>query len=69
MTGTNIVWTAQKFLPCPSPLIYQGVLYLVEDGGILTALDPKTAKVLKQGTVCAARWIPTTHRRLRRAAK
>ena len=45
----------QKFLPnCPSPLVYQGVLYLFKDGGILTALDPKTGKMLKQGRLLGA---------------
>ena len=45
MTTTNVVWDMQKFLPnAPSPLIYQGILYMVKDGGILTALDPKTER-------------------------
>jgi len=55
ITGTNVVWSLQKFLPnCPSPLVYQGVLYLIKDGGILTALDPKTGKILKQGRLSSA---------------
>jgi outer membrane protein assembly factor BamB len=55
LTGTNVVWSMQKFLPnCPSPLIYQGVMYLVKDGGILTALDPKTGTILKQGRLAGA---------------
>jgi outer membrane protein assembly factor BamB len=46
----NILWRMQKFLPnVPSPLLYRGVLYLVKDGGILTSVDPKTGKILKQG--------------------
>jgi outer membrane protein assembly factor BamB len=45
----------QKGLPsCTSPLIYQGVMYLVKNGGILTALDPKTGKILKQGRLRGA---------------
>jgi outer membrane protein assembly factor BamB len=55
LTSTNVVWSMQKFLPnCPSPLIYQGVMYLVKDGGILTALDPKTGKIFKQGRLRGA---------------
>jgi outer membrane protein assembly factor BamB len=55
LTGTNVIWSMQKFLPnCPSPLIYQGVMYLVKDGGILTALDPKTGRILKQGRLAGA---------------
>jgi len=38
----------------PSPLLYQDVLYLVKEGGILTALDPATGKVLKQGRLTGA---------------
>jgi outer membrane protein assembly factor BamB len=55
LTATNVVWNMQKLLPnCPSPLIYQGALYLIRDGGILTALDPKTGKILKQGRLRGA---------------
>jgi hypothetical protein len=37
-----------KFLPnVPSPVLYEGVLYIVKDGGILTSLDPATGKILK----------------------
>jgi len=35
-------------------LIYQGVMYLVKDGGILTALDPKTGAILKRGRLRGA---------------
>jgi outer membrane protein assembly factor BamB len=38
----------------PSPLLYQGVLYLVKEGGILTALDPATGAMLKQGRLKGA---------------
>ena len=42
-------WRVTKGLPdVPSPLFYKDVLYLVKDGGIMTALDPKTGAVLKQ---------------------
>ncbi len=32
-----------------SPVVYQGIVYLVKDSGILTALDASTGQVLKQG--------------------
>ena len=50
LTGTgSVVWQLEKFLPnVPSPLIYQDVLYLIKDGGILTTLDPATGEILKQ---------------------
>jgi outer membrane protein assembly factor BamB len=51
----SIVWRMQKFLPnCPTPLLYQGVMYLVKDGGIVTSIDPKTGNILKQGRLTGA---------------
>jgi outer membrane protein assembly factor BamB len=42
-------WRVTKGLPdVPSPLFYQGLLYVVKDGGILTALNPKTGEIVKQ---------------------
>ncbi|MCS7026214.1 MAG: PQQ-binding-like beta-propeller repeat protein [Bryobacteraceae bacterium] len=53
--ATHIVWRMQKFLPnCPTPLIYQGVMYLIKDGGILTTLNPKTGEIYKQGRLTGA---------------
>lgn len=50
LTTSHLLWRYQKALPnTPSPLFYQDVLYLMKEGGILTALDPKTGEVLKQG--------------------
>jgi len=38
----------------PSTLLYRGVLFMVNDSGILIALDPKTGAVLKQGRLKGA---------------
>ena len=38
----------------PSPLLYDGVLYVIKNGGILTAFDPATGKVFKTGRVTGA---------------
>jgi hypothetical protein len=55
LSPTAVVWHMQKFLPnVPSPLIYQGVLYLVKDGGILSSVDPKTGRILKQSRLTGA---------------
>lgn len=55
LTNTAIRWRMQKFLPnVPSPLLYQGVLYLVKDGGILSSIDPATGRILKQGRLTGA---------------
>jgi len=49
MTGTAIRWRYQKPVPqVPSTLLYQGVLFMVNDSGILTSFDPATGAVLKQ---------------------
>ena len=38
----------------PSPIVYQGVVYVVKNGGILTSFDAETGKVLKTGRVTGA---------------
>ena len=35
----------------PSPLLYEGVLYVVKNGGILTSFEAATGKVIKTGRV------------------
>ena len=48
---TREIWRYErsfKFV-IPSPLIYDKVLYYVKNGGILTAIDAQTGKLLKQG--------------------
>ncbi|MCW5978789.1 MAG: PQQ-binding-like beta-propeller repeat protein [Bryobacteraceae bacterium] len=55
MTERSVLWRYYKSLPnVPSPLLYRGVLYLMKEGGILTALDPATGTVLKQGRLQGA---------------
>ena len=52
MTASNLLWRYQRTLPnVPSPLLYEGVLYLMKEGGILTALDPSNGSVLKQDRI------------------
>lgn len=38
----------KKLADAASPIVYQGVLYLVRDGGILTSVDPDTGGILRQ---------------------
>jgi outer membrane protein assembly factor BamB len=48
VTDKRVLWRYRKSLPnVPSPLLYQGVLYLVRDGGIMTSLDPRTGEPFK----------------------
>jgi len=50
MTEGAFRWRHYKTLPnVPSPLLYQNVLYMMKEGGILTAFNPKTGEILKQG--------------------
>ncbi len=55
MTEKNVAWAYHKRVPqLPSPLLYEGVLYMVNDGGIVTSLDPKTGEMLSQGRLKGA---------------
>ena len=43
------LWSYRQNVPyIPSPLIYEGVYYMVKDG-IVTSLEPKTGEQLKRG--------------------
>jgi len=47
--GGGLVWRFLRSIPqLPSPLVYRGVLYMINEGGVLTTLDPATGKLLKQ---------------------
>jgi outer membrane protein assembly factor BamB len=55
MTAKSVSWAYRRAVPqLPSPLIYQGVLYMVNDGGIVTTLNPKTGDLIKQGRLKGA---------------
>jgi len=55
LTTTNVVWSMNKFLPnVPSPLLLNGVMYLIKEGGILTSLNPVDGKLFKQQRLTAA---------------
>jgi outer membrane protein assembly factor BamB len=50
VTESAIEWTYRKGLPTvPSSIVYDGVLYMVKDSGVITSLDAKTGDLLKQG--------------------
>jgi outer membrane protein assembly factor BamB len=55
MTETAVKWKYQRSIPqLPSPIVYQDVLYMVNDAGILTSIDPETGEVIKQGRLMGA---------------
>jgi len=50
MTRESFLWRYSRSVPqLPSPLHYEGQLYMVNDGGIVTILDPATGDRLDQG--------------------
>jgi len=54
-TATAIRWRYQRPVPqVPSTLLYKGVLYMVNDSGILLSFDPATGNVIKQGRLNGA---------------
>lgn len=55
MSDKAIKWKYQRSVPqLPSPLLYGGVLYMVNDNGIVTILNPETGALLKQGRLTGA---------------
>lgn len=54
-TSTAIRWRYTKPVPqVPSTLLYKGVLYMINDSGILLSFDPATGNVIKQGRLHGA---------------
>lgn len=48
MTDQSIRWKYTRTVPqVPSTLLYQGVLYMVNDGGLLLSFKPETGEVIK----------------------
>lgn len=55
MSDTAIRWKYQRSVPqLPSPLLYGGLLYMINDNGIVTILHPETGALLKQGRLTGA---------------
>jgi len=55
LTRSAVCWRFTKSLPgITSPVLYKNVLYLVKEGGIVTALDAATGQVLNQTRLTGA---------------
>jgi len=55
VTEGAIKWKYQRPVPqVPSTLVYKGVLFMVNDSGILLSIDPSTGNVIKQGRLKGA---------------
>jgi outer membrane protein assembly factor BamB len=52
LTEKAVKWRAEKSLPnIPSPVLYKGAVYILKEGGILSAYDAASGATLKQGRV------------------
>ena len=55
MSDSNILWQYHRSVPqLPSPLLYKNVLYMVNDGGIVTIFQPNDGTVIKQARLTGA---------------
>jgi outer membrane protein assembly factor BamB len=55
MTTKGLVWKYQRSVPqLPTVLVYRDVLYMINDGGVLTTFDPKTGAMQKQARLRGA---------------
>ncbi|MEW6319508.1 MAG: PQQ-binding-like beta-propeller repeat protein [Acidobacteriota bacterium] len=55
MSDTAFRWKYHRSVPqLPSPLLYGGHLYMVNDNGIITVLDPRTGALIRQGRLAGA---------------
>ncbi|MBX7167774.1 MAG: PQQ-binding-like beta-propeller repeat protein [Pirellulales bacterium] len=52
ITDTHVTWRYDRMLPyVPSPVLVDGYLFMVKNGGIVSCLDAATGKPAKQGRV------------------
>ena len=55
MTTKGLVWKYQRSVPqLPTVVSYRDVLYMINDGGVLTTFNPRTGAVLKQARLRGA---------------
>jgi outer membrane protein assembly factor BamB len=55
ITKTHVLWEQKKQLPyVPSPLVYNDLIFLIKNGGLVSTLDPKTGKSLKYDRIQAS---------------
>jgi len=52
---SRVAWRRDRFVPnTPTPVVYQGILYVVKEGGILSTFDAETGEPFKQGRIKGA---------------
>ena len=54
VTESHVAWTQTRLVPfCASPVYYDGTLFMIKDGGIMSSLNAVTGKPLKQSRLPA----------------
>jgi outer membrane protein assembly factor BamB len=52
VTTTHVEWIQRQGLPTvPSPVLYDGALYMVKDSGIFTSLDAASGQIMRRGRI------------------
>ena len=52
LTEKNVAWQYFRNVPqLPSPLVYNGILYMINDRGIVTTFTPNSGEVQKRGRI------------------
>jgi outer membrane protein assembly factor BamB len=52
MSEKNVVWQYHRSVPqLPSPLLYKNVLYMLNDGGVVTTFEPASGDVITEGRI------------------
>ncbi|MCJ7579707.1 MAG: PQQ-binding-like beta-propeller repeat protein [Candidatus Aminicenantes bacterium] len=55
MSANNLVWHYRRSVPqLPSPLLYKNILFMINDGGIVTTFMPGNGEVVAQGRLSQA---------------
>ncbi len=55
ITASGVAWRLKKEYPyIPSPLVHDGVLYTLRNGGIVMSMNPATGEVLKMARLAGA---------------
>jgi hypothetical protein len=55
LTGKNLRWRYSRSVPqLPTTLVYRGVVYMINDGGILTTFDAASGQVKNQARLRGA---------------
>ena len=54
VTKTHVAWTSRNSTYIPTPLLHEGRLYFVSDGGFATCLDAKTGDLVYKERVPGA---------------